>query len=91
MFVSFRFRQQIRIGDYRGKSGQWTKNDTGREFDEDESDGVPYEDLQPNLTYKSLVKLQQSGLLKFAITQNCDNLMGKAGFDSKYLSELHGN
>lgn len=43
---------------------------------------------QPNMTHKTLAKLEELGFLKGIITQNIDNLHQKAG--SKKVLEYHG-
>jgi len=78
------------IGDYRGINGKWTLQDHEREEPE-ESNGIPYEQLVPSLTHKSLVTLQNKGVLKYVISQNCDGLHLRSGLKKPYLSELHGN
>ena len=48
-----------------------------------------YPNAQPNEAHKALVRLEQSGKLTAVITQNIDDLHGKAG--SKNVLELHGS
>lgn len=45
--------------------------------------------VKPNITHKTLAKLEQIGKLKCIITQNIDGLHQKAG--SKNVAELHGS
>ena len=45
----------------------------------------------PTPTHMALVKLNQQGILKYLISQNCDGLHRRSGFDPKCISELHGN
>jgi mono-ADP-ribosyltransferase sirtuin 6 len=47
------------IGDYRGKTGKWTQEDTGVEEEAKadgaaDDDGVPYEQLRPTYTHEAL-------------------------------------
>lgn len=45
----------------------------------------------PSPSHMALVKLQELGILKYLISQNCDGLHRKSGMLSENLSELHGN
>lgn len=44
--------------------------------------------IEPNITHKKLVELEEKGILSAIITQNIDNLHQKAG--SKNVIEIHG-
>ena len=52
-------------------------------------DRMLYEGAQPNVTHKTLAKLEQMGKLKAIVTQNIDGLHQAAG--SKTVLELHGS
>ena len=54
-------------------------------------DGVPYEKLRPTYTHEALVKLMDTGHLKYVISQNGDGLHGLSGVPKDKISELHGN
>lgn len=84
------------IGDYRGKAGKWTEQDrktsiTNDSDDDNDDDGVPYEDLRPTYTHMALTQLVEDGLVQHVITQNGDGLHRKAGLQGDKQSELHGN
>lgn len=57
----------------------------------DDDDDVPYEDLRPTYTHEALAKLMELGIVKYIISQNCDDLHGLSGVDYQHLAELHGN
>ncbi|KAE8443604.1 hypothetical protein EG329_001537 [Mollisiaceae sp. DMI_Dod_QoI] len=76
------------IPDFRGPEGAWTLKAQGRE-----RAGKTVNTLQaiPTPTHMALVALQDQGLLKYLISQNCDGLHRKSGISSNKISELHGN
>eukprot|EP00055_Hartaetosiga_balthica_P003071 m.6340 g.6340 ORF g.6340 m.6340 type:complete len:448 (+) comp2581_c0_seq1:33-1376(+) len=76
------------IGDYRGKKGKWTEEDTGIQQDDV---GVPYEALRPTYSHEAISKLMDMGLIKYVISQNCDGLHVLSGIPLEKISELHGN
>eukprot|EP00056_Hartaetosiga_gracilis_P007815 m.112376 g.112376 ORF g.112376 m.112376 type:complete len:436 (-) comp12784_c0_seq1:2097-3404(-) len=76
------------IGDYRGKKGKWTEEDTGVTQEEE---GVPYEKLRPTYSHEAISKLVEMGLIKYVISQNCDGLHVLSGIPLDKISELHGN
>ena len=76
------------IGDYRGKTGKWTQEDTGLVTSDD---GVEYEDLRPSFPHEAIALLVKKGFIKYVISQNCDGLHLLSGIPRAQLSELHGN
>jgi mono-ADP-ribosyltransferase sirtuin 6 len=75
------------VGDYRGKSGKWTKESQGR----DEPYETEYEQLRPTFTHHAVAKLLEDGLLSRVITQNADGLHLLSGVPAESLSSLHGD
>jgi len=75
------------IHDFRGPTGKWTREAKGLK----PLKGTSTLKAFPTTTHMSLVKLQQEGILKYLISQNCDGLHVRSGFDQGKLSELHGN
>jgi len=45
----------------------------------------------PTLCHMSLVALQNSGVMKYLVSQNCDGLHRRSGIRADMISELHGN
>ncbi|VUC28866.1 unnamed protein product [Clonostachys rosea] len=76
------------IPDFRGPDGTWTLQAQGRD-----RTGPTTDTLQaiPTLTHMALVELQNRGLLKHIISQNCDGLHRRSGILPENISELHGN
>ena len=52
---------------------------------------VPTTQAVPTPSHMALVSLQQAGVLKGLISQNCDGLHRRSGFPPESLAELHGN
>ena len=77
------------IPDYRGPQGTWTLQEQG--IKQRESEVVDLQKAKPTLTHMALYQLQQLGILKYIISQNCDGLHRKSGINSSNISELHGN
>lgn len=76
------------IPDFRGPEGVWTLKAQGRA-----RTGSTTSTLKafPTVTHMSLVALQDSGRLKYLISQNCDGLHKRSGIQPDHISELHGN
>ncbi|TVY19132.1 NAD-dependent protein deacetylase SRT1 [Lachnellula arida] len=76
------------IPDFRGPDGAWTLRAQGRQ-----RTGKAVSTLQaiPTPTHMALVELQNQGLLKYLVSQNCDGLHRKSGMLPANISELHGN
>jgi NAD-dependent SIR2 family protein deacetylase len=84
------------IPDYRGSSGIDNVSDHTNKVEvvddeEEEEEDCDYTKLQPTYAHKALVEMAKDYLLHYVVTQNCDNLHGKAGLPDNLLSELHGN
>ena len=75
------------IPDFRGPDGKWTCQAQGRIGPQGKSTLCAL----PTPTHMSLVALQQHGILKHLVSQNCDGLHRRSGFPTAALSELHGN
>ncbi|KAL5454904.1 hypothetical protein PMIN07_007315 [Paraphaeosphaeria minitans] len=76
------------IPDFRGPEGAWTKRAQGKEL---EFDGSKTLTAVPTATHMALVALQEKGLLKYVVSQNCDGLHRRSGILPDRISELHGN
>ncbi|TVY82120.1 NAD-dependent protein deacetylase SRT1 [Lachnellula suecica] len=76
------------IPDFRGPEGNWTLRAQGRE-----RGGEPVNTLQaiPTPRHMALVALQNRGILKYLVSQNCDGLHRRSGILPNKISELHGN
>jgi len=59
------------------------------EFYEFYKDRMLFLDAEPNITHKTLAKLEKAGKLSAVVTQNIDGLHQRAG--SKNVFELHGS
>lgn len=64
------------IADFRGPQGAWTLMAQGREQDLRSIDTL---EAIPTPTHMALVELQNRGLLKYLISQNCDGLHRRSG------------
>ncbi len=64
------------IPDFRGPEGAWTLRAQGRQ-----RTGKAVNSLQavPTVTHMALVELQNRGILKYLISQNCDGLHRRSG------------
>lgn len=67
------------IPDFRGPDGSWTLLAQGRR-----RDGPTTSTLQaiPTPSHMALVELQNRGLLKYVVSQNCDGLHKRSGIPS---------
>ncbi|KAH6655769.1 NAD-dependent deacetylase sirtuin-7 [Truncatella angustata] len=76
------------IPDFRGPEGAWTLRAQGRQ-----RNGPTTSTLQaiPTPAHMALVELQNRGILKYLVSQNCDGLHRKSGILPERISELHGN
>ncbi|KAI1401564.1 DHS-like NAD/FAD-binding domain-containing protein [Hypoxylon fuscum] len=75
------------IPDFRGPDGIWTLRAQGRQL----TKAVNTLQAVPTATHMALVELQNRGILKYLISQNCDGLHRKSGILPDRISELHGN
>lgn len=75
------------IPDFRGPTGVWTLRAQGKE----PTRSVSSLNAMPTVTHMSLVQLQNTGHLKYLISQNCDGLHRRSGMLPDKISELHGN
>ncbi|KAI0838844.1 DHS-like NAD/FAD-binding domain-containing protein [Hypoxylon sp. FL0890] len=75
------------IPDFRGPQGVWTLRAQGRQ----PTGAVSTLQAIPTPTHMALVELQNRGILKYVISQNCDGLHRKSGILPDRISELHGN
>lgn len=64
------------IPDFRGPEGAWTKRAQGKELN---FDGNKTLRAMPTATHMALVALQEKGLLKYVVSQNCDGLHRRSG------------
>jgi len=93
------------IPDFRGPNGLWTKNPLAEKtstlsyyLNDPEVRKVAWQNrarnlawtAEPNIGHKSLVQLQQRGVLRAVATQNVDGLHQKAGNHPEIVHELHG-
>jgi len=76
------------IPDFRGPEGVWTLRAKGITRTEP---STPRGEANPTFCHMALVKLQQEGILKHLVSQNCDGLHLISGIHPDNISELHGN
>jgi len=74
------------VPDFRGPDGVWTRQEKGLP-----PVNRPSTSVEPNAGHQAIVELQDSGKLKFLISQNVDNLHLRSGIRPELLAELHGN
>lgn len=76
------------IPDFRGPQGVWTLQAQGKTRT---APTTPTIKALPTTTHMSIVKLQEEGILKYLISQNCDGIHRRSGVHPSKMSELHGN
>lgn len=64
------------IADFRGTDGVWTLRAQGRDGDIKSANALQ---AIPTATHMALVELQNRGILKYLVSQNCDGLHRKSG------------
>jgi len=75
------------IPDFRGPQGKWTLEAKGEKRT---LPSVAPRVAFPTATHMALVELERRDILKHLISQNCDGLHRKSGFNPNKLYELHG-
>ncbi|KAK8140206.1 DHS-like NAD/FAD-binding domain-containing protein [Apiospora sp. TS-2023a] len=76
------------IPDFRGPEGVWTLRKQGRLRT---SKAASTLQAIPSPTHMALVELQNRGIVKYVVSQNCDGLHRRSGILPDRISELHGN
>ncbi|KAI0133755.1 DHS-like NAD/FAD-binding domain-containing protein [Xylariales sp. AK1849] len=76
------------IPDFRGPEGAWTLRAQGRQRASKTTSTLQ---AIPTPAHMALVELQNRGILKYLVSQNCDGLHRKSGMLPDRISELHGN
>ncbi|KAF4442546.1 NAD-dependent deacetylase sirtuin-6 [Fusarium austroafricanum] len=76
------------IPDFRGPEGAWTLKAQGRART---SKATSTLQAIPTPTHMALVELENQGVLKYLVSQNCDGLHRRSGILRDRISELHGN
>lgn len=85
------------IPTYRGTAGIDTKaalshgEEARAEEEEEEDEGTDYAALQPTPTHRAIAQLEAKKLVRYVVSQNCDNLHRKGGTCKERLTEVHGN
>ena len=74
------------LPDFRGPDGIWTRQDKGLL-----PKPRPYSSVEPNISHRAIVELQNLGKLNFLVSQNVDNLHLRSGIRPDLLAELRGN
>ncbi|KAL3488399.1 DHS-like NAD/FAD-binding domain-containing protein [Aspergillus germanicus] len=75
------------IPDFRGPDGNWTLRAQGRP----RTTHADTLSAVPTKAHMALVELQNRGILKYLVSQNCDGLHRRSGIEAQNISELHGN
>ncbi|KAJ0419678.1 DHS-like NAD/FAD-binding domain-containing protein [Aspergillus carlsbadensis] len=75
------------IPDFRGPDGNWTLKAQGRP----RTTVANTFKAVPTHAHMALVELQNRGILKHLVSQNCDGLHRRSGIVAHNISELHGN
>ncbi|KAJ3548924.1 hypothetical protein NM208_g756 [Fusarium decemcellulare] len=76
------------IPDFRGPEGAWTLRAQGRSRT---TKAVSTLQAIPTPSHMALLELQNRGVLKYLVSQNCDGLHRRSGIRPEMISELHGN
>eukprot|EP00040_Diaphanoeca_grandis_P013747 m.69445 g.69445 ORF g.69445 m.69445 type:complete len:377 (-) comp24093_c0_seq1:165-1295(-) len=71
---------------FRGTAGLWTKNAHKNKLANASAVLV-----KPTLAHRALAALEKADNVYWVATQNYDDLSARSGFNTKKLSELHGN
>ena len=74
------------LPDFRGQDGIWTRQAKGLP-----PKPRPFSSVEPNVSHRAIVELQNLGKMRFLISQNVDNLHLRSGIRPDLLAELHGN
>ncbi|CRG88369.1 NAD-dependent histone deacetylase SIR2 [Talaromyces islandicus] len=75
------------IPDFRGPNGNWTLRAQGKP----RTKAANTLQAIPTASHMALVELQNQGILKYLVSQNCDGLHRRSGILPERISELHGN
>lgn len=75
------------IPDFRGPKGVWTLESKGQA----PVVNIDFDEAIPTKTHMAILGLQQSGIVKYVVSQNIDGLHLRSGYPRSQLSELHGN
>ncbi len=94
------------LPDFRGPNGIWTKNPEAEKSSDIRyyvsdpelraknwalrAEGRLWANVAPNVGHRSLVALQERGVLHLLVTQNVDELHQEAGLDPTRVVEIHG-
>ncbi|KAK2592102.1 hypothetical protein QQS21_010208 [Conoideocrella luteorostrata] len=76
------------IPDFRGPEGSWTLRAQGRQRSNTTTSTLR---AIPTPAHMALVEMQNRGMLKYVVSQNCDGLHRRSGIRSENISEIHGN
>ncbi|KAL6364371.1 hypothetical protein LRP88_01771 [Fusarium phalaenopsidis] len=76
------------IPDFRGPEGAWTLRAQGRART---TRAVSTLQAVPTPSHMALLELQNRGIMKYLVSQNCDGLHRRSGIRPDMISELHGN
>jgi NAD-dependent SIR2 family protein deacetylase len=76
------------IPDFRGPNGTWTLKAQNKVRTTPTTSTIK---AFPTRSHMALVELQNRGILKYLISQNCDGLHRRSGIHPDNISELHGN
>lgn len=74
----------------KATASQWTAGES-QQFKERAAKTIDTAKAIPTQSHMAIVALQQAGICKGLISQNCDGLHRRSGFEVESLAELHGN